>query len=249
MNPVEKSGLCSSFPGPGPQRIFPENPLHQVVGFGTCRRSRETRCGAFSMWTCTGVSHKPHTITENEWMLLRRRKHNLSIGSPQCKKRASVLYFCTSPLEEQGASELGPLGKLAGFWSQALIGSVMAARNPPESGTRPGPFRRDTRSTDWLSEIYETKGDSDRKSPVLLFFCGGDFPPAGRFHLASSSDAEGTIQFQHHVEVKRWNNGVFMFPCSFFTPRTQERTNGWGSRRGMSTFYNARKSTTSAPTI
>lgn len=127
-----------------PQRIFPENPLHQVVGFGTCRRSRETLCGArraLSMWTCTGVSHKPHTVTENEWMLLQRRKHNLSIGSPQCKKRASVFLHKSTG----GASELGPLGKLAGFWSQALIGSVMAARNPPESGTRPGPFRRDTR--------------------------------------------------------------------------------------------------------
>lgn len=99
-----------------PQRIFPENPLHQVVGFGTCRRSRETRWGArraLSMWTCTGVSHKPHTVTENEWMLLQRRKHNLSIGSPQCKKRASVFLHKSTG----GASELGPLGKLAGFWS------------------------------------------------------------------------------------------------------------------------------------
>lgn len=140
-------------------------------------------------------------------------------------QKESLCISAQVSLEEQGASELGPLGKLAGFWSQALIGSVMAARNPPESGTRAGPFRRDTRPTDWLSEIYETKGDSDRKSPVLLFFCGV-FPPAGRFHLASSSDAEGTIQFQHHVEVKRWNNRVFMFPCSFFTSRTQERTAG-----------------------
>lgn len=165
------------------------------------------------MWTYTGVSHKPHTVAENEWMLLQRRKHNLSIGSPQCKKRASVFLHKSTG----GASELGPLGKLAGFWSQALIGSVMAARNPPESGTRPGPFRRDTRPTDWLPEIYETKVTVTESRLSFFLFCGG-FSPARRFHLASSSDAEGTIQFQRHVHDE---DGTSASSCSrvLFLPR------------------------------
>lgn len=93
----------------------------------------------------------------------------------------------------------------------------MAARNPPESGTRPGPFRRDTRPTDWLPEIYETKVTATESRLSFFLFCGG-FSPARRFHLASSSDAEGTIQFQRHVHDE---DGTSASSCSrvLFLPR------------------------------
>lgn len=132
MNPTEEGGLCSSFPRP--KRIFPENASpgcrfrDMSTKPGNAMRGQEGSLAVGLLLDRHKMRCFPQTSHGNckqmDDVASARRKHNLCAKETLCPPEV-VLHKSST-----GASELGPLGKLAGFWSQALIGSVMAARNP-----------------------------------------------------------------------------------------------------------------------